>query len=153
MKSLKEIRQNLGCLVVAAGAALGLSTLAIKCDQKITEWEYELRMHEPKEDDFKNYFGAVVLSGYDGHMARDAYIRDEDSDGHADLLHDGLNLLLTADGHTPRNLLVNPATQTMTAEIRDAATTALKADQRLSYLLARRHWELFKQEQAKKGNE
>jgi len=136
--------KNLGCLIVGAATAAGLFGVCAKIVSKLDD-KTKAEMKAPKEEDFKNYLGVVIHPNLPYTNRRDVYILDEDNDGTADVIYTTSSAWYVADGFQSKRFHQLDAI-TMTAEMRQAATESLKADQRLSYLLAKRAYEIYQKQ-------
>ncbi|MBI4140821.1 hypothetical protein HY485_03205 [Candidatus Woesearchaeota archaeon] len=146
--------KNAGCLVTVLAAVIGSVKSCQKINQKLNDWQ-EVEIREPKKDDFRNYNGVVLYPYLSANPDKtvnsfDAYIIDEDGDGKADLIYSMGRVYWIAEGYKPERFSAGPQTKTMTAEMRDLATEVLKADQRLSYLLAKKTYEWHQKEKEKR---
>lgn len=143
------ILRNIGCLAASLAISAGVIGTCIKISDKLNN-SSRINIHEPEKNVFDKYHGAVIDYWIDGGMRGAVFIGDEDGDGSADVIRSGTFADWIVEGHKTR-YHVTAATRTMTAEIRDAATEAMKADQKLSYLLAKRKYELHQAEKSREG--
>lgn len=142
-----EILRNIGCLVTSLVVSAGVIGTCIKISDKLNN-SSRISIREPQKNVFDKYQGAVIDYWIDGGIRGTVFIGDEDGDGSADVIRSGTFADWIVEGHKTK-YHVTAATQTMTAEMRGAATEAMNADQKLSYLLAKRKYELY---QAEKNN-
>lgn len=110
-------------------------------------WEIGQHMDRPlpvvqySRDFFSKEPCSMVREYTTDSTGRDRFIVDENGDGQADVIVFQNYVNWIAEGHKTDRWTI-PETKTMTPEIRDAATKALKSDQDLAFLLNQRAYQL-----------
>jgi len=123
----------------------GLTLGGIGISSCIKYLNRDIRIEKPNPENFNGAWGSVEDYTY-GRGGPTRFIVDEDNDGNADLIQYGGKADWVAEGYQPPkgNFFTRDA-RVMTPEMREAATEAMKTDQRLSYLMAQRAYELQEQ--------
>lgn len=142
MKQTKQSNADLGCSILAAGAVLGAALWATDMYSNAFDNKNKPTIKAPARNEPRFKYNVVYLKGPEGQV----FAVDGNEDGKVDFIHKGamaIDVLCIADDY--RSQRPDIRGPTMTANVREMASEALRLQNELSYELAKQAYE------AKKG--